>query len=193
MPIKSTFSGASSRAFGFTSGGVRLDGYYQIATTTVSSPVGNIEFTGIPSTYTHLQIRGIARTDRASFTEDQIFVRLNSDTATNYSYHRFYSDGASVTSAASSTIAEMSTFYAPAASATSSIFGSVVIDILDSANTNKYKTLRMIGGHDRNGGGYVSLFSGNWRNTDAITTIKLFPSSANLVQYSSFALYGVTA
>ena len=191
MPIVGSFAGASARAYGLGAGLPIVGDYESIATTTLATTTASIEFTSIPVTYTHLQIRGIARTDRASFTEDQIVVRLNSDTATNYSYHRLFGDGGSVTSAASTTIAEMSTFYAPAASATGSIFGSVVIDILDSANTNKYKTLRMIGGHDRNGGGYVSFFSGNWRNTDAITTIKLFSSSANLVQYSSFALYGV--
>ena len=73
-----------------------------------------------------------------------------------------------------------------------STFGAVVIDILDYANTNKYKTIRSLSGTDYNNtSGAVGLFSGSWRNTNAITTIKITASSANLAQYSQFALYGI--
>ena len=66
-----------------------------------------------------------------------------------------------------------------------------VIDILDYANTNKYKTVRALHGSDANGSGLIALRSGNWRSTSAITRIDLTPSSNNFKQYSHFALYGV--
>jgi len=72
-------------------------------------------------------------------------------------------------------------------------FGVVVIDILDYANTNKYKTTRALAGLDINAaGGFIALRSGNWRNTNAITTITLKPESSRIfAQYSQFALYGI--
>jgi hypothetical protein len=187
MPIL----GIVAASGGFT----KFGDFYQIASSTATGgAVSDITFSSIPQDYTHLQIRGIARSTRASVNNDQIMVQLNSDTATNYSYHRFYGDGTSASSLASTTIQYVSTFYASASTSTSGIFGSTIIDILDYNNTNKFKTLRMIGGHDNNGSGIVSLFSGNWRSTSAVTSIKLFSGNGdNLAQYSSFALYGIKA
>jgi hypothetical protein len=74
-------------------------------------------------------------------------------------------------------------------SAAASIFGAGIVDILDYANTNKYKTLRALAGVDFNGSGRVGLTSGLWQSTSAINAITLEGSS--FVQYSSFALYGI--
>jgi hypothetical protein len=72
------------------------------------------------------------------------------------------------------------------------VFGTFIIDILDYANTSKYKTQRGLGGADLNGSGYISFNSGNWRNTNAITSISLTPLyGSQFAQYSSFALYGI--
>jgi hypothetical protein len=73
------------------------------------------------------------------------------------------------------------------------IFSAHIIDILDYANTNKFKTTRTLHGYDLNGSGLIQYFSGNWRSTSAISTIRLFPGNNALAQYSSFALYGVKA
>jgi hypothetical protein len=75
-------------------------------------------------------------------------------------------------------------------------FGVSIVDILDYANTNKYKTVRVLSGVDFNGtlagyGGYVGPLSGNWRNTSAITSIKINAQTGNFTQYSQFALYGI--
>ena len=89
MPIL----GIVAAAGGFT----KFGDFYQIATSTASTgAVSDITFSNIPSDYTHLQIRGIARSSRASVNNDQIMVQLNADTATNYSYHRLQGDGATV-------------------------------------------------------------------------------------------------
>ena len=77
-------------------------------------------------------------------------------------------------------------------SGTANTPASGLIDILDYLNVNKYKTVRSLGGIDINGsGGFIDLFSGNWRSTSAITRIDLTPSVNNFKQYSHFALYGV--
>lgn len=166
--------------------------FHSIATTTVGAGgTGTITFSSIPSTYKHLQIRHLARTDRADVI-DEIAIVYNADTTgTNYSFHQIIGDGAS-TSAYGGGNEEGLILLATGATATASVFGVGVVDILDYANTNKYKTHRSLGGFDNNGSGRVGMSSGVWRNTAAITSIRLAPNNAaNFVQYSQFALYGI--
>jgi hypothetical protein len=65
--------------------------YDSIATTTLSSPAASITFSSIPATYTHLQIRGIARSTAAA---GNVSIAYNSDTGSNYAGHDLYGDGA---------------------------------------------------------------------------------------------------
>jgi hypothetical protein len=167
--------------------------YESIATVTVGSGgAANVEFTSIPGTYTHLQIRGIGRTSN-SVTDENVVLQFNSDTGTNYSLHNVFGTGS--TTGANATTNYSSSYFmrTPGASSTASRFGVAVCDILDYTNTNKYKTVRSLSGHDQNGSGYVTLMSGSWRNTAAITSITILRDSggANLTQYSQFALYGI--
>jgi hypothetical protein len=170
---------------------VKFTDFYQIATTTLGSAQSTITFSSIPQDYTHLQIRGILRSDRSANPNDPIQFRFNSDTASNYSSHNLTGNGSSASSGVDlgTSILE-GRVTGPTAPA--STFSAEVIDILDYANTNKYKTVRWLNAHDRNGAGQVKLLSGNWRNTAAITSITFSSVTAsNFVQYSSLALYGI--
>lgn len=166
--------------------------FESIATVTVGSGGSStITFSSIPSTYTHLQVRGIMRTDRAS-TTDYLYLRFNSDSGSNYAYHRLNGNGSTAGADASSSTTAIIFDRAGAASATASIFGGFVMDILDYANTNKYKVSRSLGGVDTNGGGEIHIESGLWQNTNAITTVTITSgTSSTFQQYSHFALYGI--
>jgi hypothetical protein len=167
--------------------------YDSIATVTVGAGgSSSITFSSIPNTYTHLQVRGIARSTRSA-TSDYIALQLNSDTGSNYAYHGLEGDGSTASAFGLATQTFMDVERASAASATASVFGASVFDILDYANTNKYKTMRNLGGIDNNGSGSVFLTSGLWQNTNAVTTITLKAQggTSNFAQYSSFALYGI--
>ena len=165
--------------------------YESIATVTVGSGgSANVEFTGISADYTHLQIRGILRESTGGY--DQLYLQINSDTGNNYAKHALYGDGSTVTATGNATQNHISVAALPGSSQTASVFGGSVIDILDYKNTNKYKTVRSLAGVDANGSGYAWFSSGLWQNTNAITSIKIYSSSAaNLAQYSQFALYGI--
>lgn len=171
-----------------------LTDYESIATVTVgASAVASIDFTSIVGTYTHLQIRGIARTANA-VTYGGLRLQLGNgsiDTGTTYNTHDLYGDGSTVTASNTTNSANIYGGTITSASLGASMFGVAVVDILDYSNTNKYKTVRTLNGADGNGSGYVGIMSGAWRNTAAINTIKLFATSGNFVQYSSFALYGI--
>jgi hypothetical protein len=67
-----------------------------------------------------------------------------------------------------------------------------VIDILDYANTSKYKTTRTLAGNDQNGAGLVGIYSGLYMSTSAISSIEFtINGSGNFATGSSFALYGI--
>ena len=173
----------------------RLGDFSQIATTTVgATAVSSVVFDNIPQTYTHLQVRYIAQTSRTSGNYGFLYLRFNDDTGTNYSSHELYGDGSAVGVGSGVTWSEPWIGYC-GRTANTSIFGAGVCDILDYANTNKFKTTRTISGVDNNGSGYSSLDSSNWRSTSGITKITILDLNVgvNITQYSSFALYGVKA
>ena len=72
-------------------------------------------------------------------------------------------------------------------------FAGFVSDVLDYANTNKYKTTRSLNGNDQNGSGYLWFASVLWMNTNAISTVTITTAggSNTFNQYSQFALYGI--
>jgi hypothetical protein len=168
--------------------------YESIATVTVGAGgAANVTFSSIPSTYKHLQIRGIARPTAGTNPPYNSFMVFNSDTSANYSGHLLRGDGSSATSVSASSIAAARVAYGLASNSLSNTFNSQIIDILDYADTNKYKTVRTLGGYDVNGSGWVTFVSSLWQSTTAITSISLNVSetSGNFAQYSSFALYGI--
>ena len=194
MAIRSLKSGTFSRS-GLVGNPVIMPGSYEsIATATVGSG-GVVEFTSIPSTYSHLQIRAITRNSSGSTDVSDLLMQVGSansaDTGTNYSRHEISGNGSTVgvNGAANSSFIFVSP--SPRNGNTSGIFGAFVLDILDYSNTNKNKTFRILSGTDMNGTGYNYFASGNWRNTAAINYIKLYISSVNFVTGTQFALYGV--
>jgi len=168
---------------------IEPNSYASIATVTLGSSSSSISFSSIPSTYTHLQLRGISKA-ASSGSPFAYQIRFNGDSAANYTYHRLIGNGSAVSAVATTGASQISCFYEPTDEA--NVFAGGVIDILDYTNTNKNTVVRTLGGYDANGSGYATFFSGVWLNTAAITSITLITESAtNTAQYSSFALYGI--
>jgi hypothetical protein len=161
--------------------------FESIATVTVGAGgAANVEFTSIPSTYTHLQIRYY--TVSGSSSDFQIRVGNGSlDTAGNYTLHVLGGNGSSAYANGYANETQFKTGFSQSGSTTPAV---AVVDFLDYANTNKFKTMRALGGTDKNGSGDVQLASGVWRSTSAINIIRLY-LGVNFNQYSHFALYGI--
>ena len=168
--------------------------YFPLQVITVgSATASSITFSNIPSTYTHLQVRAIAKTTTSATKDYEVtYVRFNGDTGSNYALHQITGNGTTAAGGNGVSQTFMYGIYA-AKSGPASTFGGGVIDILDYANTNKYKTMRVLSGVDENGFGELGLLSGLWMNTSAITSITFYPPANNYDQYSSFALYGIKA
>jgi hypothetical protein len=160
--------------------------YDALATYTVpSGGVSSITFAGIPSTYTHLEIRGInlsTGTDGAD-----LGIRFNSDSSNSYALHLLAGNGSSAFAGA----AANASYGLAGTQAGATYPNASVTTVLDYANTSKNKTVRSLSGSDLNGSGRTGLYSGLWLSTSAITSITLLPQTGNFAQYSQFSLYGV--
>jgi hypothetical protein len=168
--------------------------YDSIATTTVGSGgAASITFSSIPSTYTHLQIRGISRCNRAVNYASSMQLQFNGDTGSNYfQYHYLYGSGTVVGSEAGNLTTQALVGSSTGSSVTANVFAGQVIDILDYKNTNKYKVIRSLDASDQNGSGGIYLFSSSWNSNSAVTSITIYPTTAfSFLQYSSYALYGI--
>ena len=196
-PIISTKGGLSSAGYGqfsLVGGGSSFD---SIATVTVGSGgTSSISFTSIPSTYKHLQIRGIYRSSRASASGRDAALVLNyNGTTSTYVGHNLIGDGASASASYNSSSQYANNLdVGNGNNATAGIFSVAVIDILDYANTSKNKVMRGLAGVDLNGSGAILFGSGMWVDTTAINQIVLTTVGAavyNFQQYSQFALYGI--
>jgi hypothetical protein len=192
MAIRSLKTGQFSRS-ALVGNPVILPGSYEsIATVTVASTSqASITFSSIPQTFTHLQLRGLDQQVYGSNDFGAAGIRWNGLTS-NYTRHQLQGTGSTASSFGA-------TGYTWGASGVTSLvgtrtqtFGANIVDILDYTNTNKYKTIRALGGGEGNGDGYVGLYTSvNITNTDAITSITVFGVNGNLAVGTTYALYGV--
>lgn len=168
------------------SGGATLSSYESIATITASGSQSTVTFSSIPSTFKHLQLR---INGREGTSGGVVYARLNGDTGTNYAWHYLRGSGASTIAAAGAASQSeiwLSTFLGYSADYS----GAILVDILDYANTSKYKTTRTFAGTYDTVNNAISISSGLWLNTAAVNSITIFTSN-NYDNRSSFALYGI--
>lgn len=154
----------------------------------------SIDFTSIPQTYKHLQLRVLAKNSGSSTTVDAqgLFVRFNSDTTSaNYAgLHGLVGNGSTVSAFGQTNQGRLNAGSVPYSLA--SCFSGTIIDIHDYASTTSNKTMRSFSGADGNGSGFVRLHSGLWAVTNAITSISVYQAGFDYVAGTTIALYGFT-
>ena len=167
---------------------------YPIATSgTLTSTTTFVDFLSVTQSFTHLQLRCFFKSAYAAGPGGLYVTPLFSNTGGGSGYwHNLSGNGSSTSSGAGS--AYYTGVSSPTNSGTTSIFASAVIDILDYSNTNKYKTIRTIGGFDANGSGIVGL--GSMFRYDATTAINGFriddSGGGGWLAGSRFDLYGIS-
>lgn len=164
--------------------------FESIATVIVGSGGSSqIDFTSIPSTYQHLQLRAFYVCSNTAGTIRFRVGGTSISTATVYNTHQFQGNGSSASGFEFGGSASDSTFL-PLDSQTTYGFAAI-FDFLDYANTNKNKTVRHLSGGDNNGSGFANLGSSLWAQTTAIGCIRIYPQAGTFNQNSHFALYGI--
>lgn len=168
------------------------------ALASVTIPVGqtatSITFAGIPAGYKHLQIRIMSRSTNAAYYS-QLAFQING--ASSYFRHLLLADGVNSPPGAYGYTGQgfLSAGYLTGSYALTNVYGVAVVDILDYANVNKYKTIRALGGASNNSQAspdtYVSYSSGTYPGLDAVNSINFYPESGLFVANSSISIYGV--
>ena len=165
--------------------------YESIASATGTGSSGTITFSSIPSTYQHLQIRYMAKSTDAVYTNS---LYLETNGSGNYVYHSLNGDGSSATANNSGGAAGSIVFTDQLTGADSGtdLMAVGIIDIHDYVSTTKYKTVRAFTGNDQNSTrGKIALISGMRMSTAAINEITISYPFSNFTTNSRFALYGI--
>lgn len=159
--------------------------YEPIATTTLGTAAASVTFSSISGSYTDLVL---VCSVQASGVED-LCIRFNSDTGTNYSRTTMSGTGSSAVSnrATSQTSAFVDRYGIPPTSGSS--FATYLINIMNYSNSTTYKTV-LSRSSEASGG--TDAIVNLWRNTSAITSIDIQMASLyNLSSGSTFSLYGI--
>jgi hypothetical protein len=166
--------------------------FESIATAVGTGSSGTITFSSIPSTYKHLQVRLDARVTVANLATS---MRVNNDSSSLYARHALFGTGASVSAAGSASQTSISWIdFVTGSNSAANIEGVGILDIHDYASTTKTKTIRLLGGYDTNNGsdgGLITLQSGLYNSTSAITRLDFLVAAGNWATSTTFSLYGI--
>jgi hypothetical protein len=196
MPLLTTQS-AKGYGFGSLVAAAAAEAYESIQTVSVGGGgTTYVDFTSIPQTYKHLQIRYIARRTTAQTFNSFNYAQFNGDTGNNYlPYHRLNARGDNLVYSNSGTTTNFSVIgFNTGGSARANAFAPGVTDIFDYSSTSKTKITRNLSGNAGQGtitDNDAALISSMWNSTAAITSIRLYIASADFAAYSHFALYGI--
>jgi hypothetical protein len=188
MPLITT---QSAKGYGFSNlvAGPVVGDYYSLASTSITSNTNTYTFSSIPTGYKHLELR-------MSFFETQDgdvrFTYNGDDTSSNYTVHELKGNGTSATPTGSNNLVSNEQLYNFPAPDTYPV--SAVVLFADYSSTSKNKVQKVFMGIDTAGNGQrVGYESQMWKNTSAITSIKIFANGLNKVFLagSVFSLYGV--
>ena len=153
--------------------------------------------TSIPSSYDHLLIVASIRSSKSSAYDKVDFQMGNGslDTGTNYSKTFLYASTSTPGSARDTGQTSIEKFYISADSATADTFGIVKIWIPHYTSSN-YK--QVIGSSTAENASttdaawYMTIVAGLWSSTSAVDAVGIKETGDDMMQYSTFTLYGVT-
>lgn len=163
--------------------------YDKIATQTLASDAITITFSSIPATYTDLRLVFVAKAGATG--NPPVYIRLNSDTATNYSNTILRGNG---TAATSHSLANNNALFVGGygVGVNTTYFSLHTVDLFSYVGST-YKTVLTTSSQDFNGSGEVTRSVGLWSSTAAITSILIW--STGTTSYfgigTTATLYGI--
>jgi hypothetical protein len=168
--------------------------YRAIATVTVAAGgASSIEFTSISQTYTDLLLKVSLRDNRTDSPVTDTLLTFNGSSS-GYSMRGIYSSAPTLGSFSSSGAAYISgTYENTNQSGNTTIFSNSEYYIPNYTLSNN-KSVSVDGVTEKNAATdiYMSLVSGLWANSSAITSLKLMPMySLSFAQHSTATLYGI--
>jgi hypothetical protein len=159
--------------------------YEPIATQNGTGSSATVTFTSIPATYTDL----VLIANPVFTTASNINIRINGDTATNYSDTYLYGDGSSATSARDTT-QNIMYWSGTSVGVTSANRDNGIAHFMNYGNTTTNKTVLLRYNQPSQ---ILGQGVGLYRSTAAITSISVIASAGNFDALSTFTLYGIKA
>jgi mucin-19 len=159
--------------------------YNAIASVTLSSAQAGVTFTNIPQIYTDLVI---VVDYSLNVSNSSLFVRLNGDSADNYSHTRMSGTG-SVASSGRGSTANQARITADTTAQSASTRQLVTVNLMNYNNPTYYKTL--LSRYNSTGGteAVINLY----RSAASVTSVQIkgFDGTAIIEAGSTFTLYGI--
>ncbi len=185
--------------------GVLTDGeaWVGITTTTLASDTATVTFTstddgqvGDWSQYMDLVVVIYGQCANAAYNSNEVRVRLNNATTTEYFYQTLVANGSTVTAAGGSG-SNMTWGEIPGANSGANNFGCVIANLFD-INSGKYKSILTQSAGDRGGAGAATVKAFTWKGEYSstygkpITEIDIEQNYAeDYTAGSMFSLFGV--
>lgn len=157
--------------------------YVAIANTTISSTVTEVIFSSISSAYTDL-VLVLAPT--AGGLADTA-LQFNSDTGANYSRTYLTGNGTTASSGRNSSDTRIRTNYY---GGTSGATGMQIIQIMNYSNATTNKTVLIRANNTTYG---TDAIVGLWRNTGAITSLRIYCDGGGNWTSGNVSLYGIAS
>lgn len=158
----------------------------------LASPQSTITFSSIPQGYTDLMLVFSLRSDNASYAFDDIGLRINGDSTSNY-VNRFFRNRDGGTGSGSGAGTSITLYGAPSQGATPSMFGNGTAYI-PSYTSSDVKNVSA-DGYSENAStsaiqnGFVAAV---WNGTAPVTSLTIVSLNGwNFLQNSSATLYGI--
>jgi hypothetical protein len=173
--------------------------FESIASSLLTSSASVVNFTSIPQTFTHLQIRamGSSTSTSGSYAVIDANMRFNDDATVN-NYEAFVMNSRNPNTGNptgnSATATELYTNLGIVyEGANTTLHALSVVDIYNYTLTNKKKSVNSMWGAGTNNPDNlrVSYGSGVWKSNNAITKISLYPTTGQWASGSIFSLYGI--
>jgi hypothetical protein len=166
----------------------------QIADTTLTTSTADITFSSIPSTYNHLKVVISGTAASASYNGAAFYVQVNGDSGVNYSFStisKYAGAGATVTLEGQNSQSQIEIGNIWCGQAAANAVSAIDMTFFNYKLTTLHKTMTFTGGSFTDAPGFGSGW-GRWKNTAAITSIKLYSNAGNHAAGTRATLYGWT-
>ena len=188
MPLIASRAGGSAGAFG----GLRtfdtaVSAYESIATVTLTSATQDVNFTSIPQTFKHLQVRGLYRS-----ASSVVYFNVTTSAGQNWGDRQYALVGNAGASPAGFTSTGTSgkgqEFDTYVSGLVANMYAPLIIDVFNYNDTNKKKVVKGYSGYPD--GDSFEMYGALFSVTNAITSLQLHANST-MDANCTFALYGI--
>lgn len=153
----------------------------------------SLNFDSIPSTFTHLQIRGNLKSQRSSDYQSTVRMRFNADGGNNYIYTRWQGKNGTANGFIAAGDSYLYMYNMCNTDTGSTVMAPFVLDIYNYSSTSIYKTIQANSGVVyANTDSTACKTTGAWGSTSAINAISFSTDDGSqFSRYSRLGLYGI--